>query len=106
MAQAAKFTETREVERIVKDVISEERVSLTLSMAEARTLLAIAAKVSGSPKDATHGDNPSPRMHMDSISEAIGKATGIYYGDTPEFRHMSGYINFASYEDYQREHWQ
>lgn len=101
MATADKFITT---EKVVKEV-RVEKVRLTLSVAEARTLLAIASKVSGSSKDSSHY-NPSPRIHMDSISKAISDTMDVYYGDTPEFQHMTGYINFESYQDHESEYWQ
>lgn len=104
MAKASKATRTETVTRPVE--VQVDYVSLELTFAEARTLLAISARIAGYGERRSSPGNPSPRMHMDNIGEAISAALGrTQYDDTVEFElindeHKYSNINFNAYEDH------
>jgi len=86
-----------EVEKTVTVVEKEELISLTMTKAEAETLLAVTAFVGG---DTTR----SPRKHTDDLSHALAGALGLggfaAYVKTNAYKlaHRTGGIRFDDFE--------
>lgn len=70
-------------------------VALTLTEGEARTLIAVLARVAGSP-------SLSPRQHADDVRDALIDALAVDYTDVLEYqliedKYMRGSITFSDY---------
>jgi hypothetical protein len=85
----AKAEKTTIIKRVIKTT-EKPGITLTLSMPEASTLIAMAAKVGGNP------DN-SPRGWLNNIFAALQSAGAEGYADLEEYDVLSGGLEFHSY---------
>lgn len=80
-------------------------VTLELSEAEARTILALCVSSGGTPVDILTNSAFSPRAHADAVKNAITDALEIdrtesrWYQDVTEFNSASGSVFFDDYPD-------
>lgn len=65
--------------------------TLTLSQKEVEALVALFAKVAGSPTESARGD-------VEGIEEAL-REVGITFNDSPAYRHLSGSLAFGKWTD-------
>lgn len=82
------------------------RVTLELSEAEARTILALCVSSGGTPIDIHTSAALSPRAHADAVKNAITDALGIdrtasrWYQEVKEFILAGGgHVYFSDYPD-------
>jgi hypothetical protein len=86
MAKAEKTTITKTVTKVTE----QPGITLTLSMPEARTIIAIAAKIGGHP-------DSSPRGWLNNIATVLQEAGVERFTNLEEYRVLSGGMSFSEY---------
>lgn len=72
--------------------VNETGVQVNLTLQEAQTLSALFAKIGGEP-------SKSPRGWINNIASALRSAGVKDYSQTPEYKVLSGSMQFSNYTD-------